>query len=50
MKIRIKGSKDVLETAILASRTGPELASRMRTEWRTGKDKDENSYLIEITL
>lgn len=32
--IRIKGSKDVLERAVLASRTGTEPRSQMSTKWR----------------
>lgn len=32
--IRIKGSKDVLERAVLASRKGANPGSQMSTEWR----------------
>jgi hypothetical protein len=34
-QIRIKGSKDVLERAVLASRNGVVPGSQMSTEWRS---------------
>ena len=37
-QIRIKGSKDVLERAVLASRTEAEARSQMSTKWRTRHD------------
>ena len=39
-RIRIKGSKDVLERAVLASRTGAEARSQMSTKWRTRHDSN----------
>jgi site-specific DNA recombinase len=33
-QIRVKGSKDVLERAVLANRTGEEPRSQMTTIWR----------------
>jgi site-specific DNA recombinase len=39
-QIRIKGSKDVLERAVLASRTGTIPGSQMSTEWRTRHDSN----------
>ena len=38
--IRIKGSKDVLEKAVLASRPGAEPRSQMSTSWRTRHDSN----------
>ena len=37
-QIRIKGSKDVLERAVLASRSGTMPGSQMSTGWRTRHD------------
>jgi len=39
-QIRIKGSKDVLERAVLASRAGTESGSQMSTKWRTRQDSN----------
>jgi hypothetical protein len=39
-QIRIKGSKDVLERAVLASRNGVNPGSEMSTEWRTPRDSN----------
>jgi site-specific DNA recombinase len=39
-QIRIKGSKDVLERAILAGRAGTETSSQMSTKWRTRHDSN----------
>ena len=39
-QIRIKGSKDVLERAVLASRNGSIPGSQMSTEWRATVDED----------
>ena len=39
-QIRIKGSKDVLERAVLASRTGAEPSSQMSTKWRAREDSN----------
>ncbi|YBW41060.1 recombinase family protein [Nitrobacter sp. TKz-YC01] len=39
-QIRIKGSKDMLERAVLASQTGPELRSQMSTKWRARRDSN----------
>ena len=39
-QVRIKGSKDVLERAVLASRPGAEPRSQMSTKWRTRHDSN----------
>ena len=39
-QIRIKGSKDVLERAVLASRNGSNPGSQMSTEWRARRDSN----------
>src|SRR5262249_31474430 len=39
-QIRIKGSKDVLERAVLASRPGTEPRSQMSTKWRARHDSN----------
>jgi site-specific DNA recombinase len=39
-QIRIKGSKDVLERAVLASGSGTEPRSQMSTKWRTRHDSN----------
>jgi site-specific DNA recombinase len=39
-QIRIKGSKDVLERAVLASRSAAEPRSQMSTKWRTRHDSN----------
>ena len=39
-QIRIKGSKDVLERAVLASISGAEQRSQMSTKWRTRHDSN----------
>ena len=39
-QIRIKGSKDVLESAVLASRSVTEPRSQMSTKWRTRHDSN----------
>lgn len=49
-KIRINGSKDVLERAVLADRNGAIPGSEISTEWRVTQDKTANTYLIEITF
>jgi hypothetical protein len=49
-QVRIKGSKDVLERAVLASGPGAELHSQMSTKWRAGQNKTANAYTIEISL
>jgi hypothetical protein len=49
-QIRIKGSKDVLERAVLASRNGTIPGSQMSTGWRAIPNKTANSYVIEIAI
>ena len=39
-QIRIKGSKDLLEKAVLAARTGNVPSSQMSTKWRAGRDSN----------
>jgi hypothetical protein len=48
--IRIKGSKDVLERAVLAGQAAGESGSQMSTRWRAGQNKTANTYVIEIPL
>ena len=38
--VRIKGSKDVLEKAVLAPQTGDIRCSQMSTKWRAGRDSN----------
>src|SRR5262249_6161742 len=38
--IRIRGSKDLLEKAVLASQNGPAACSRMSTKWRSEGDSN----------
>ena len=38
--VRIKGSKDVLEKAVLAPKTGDIRCSQMSTKWRAGRDSN----------
>jgi hypothetical protein len=46
----IKGSKDVLERAVLASRNGVTPGSQMSNRWRAIQNKTANSYVIHITI
>jgi hypothetical protein len=46
-QIRIKGSKDALGRAVLASRIP---GSQMSSEWCATQNKTVNSYVIEITI
>ena len=39
-KIRIKGSKDVLEQAVVASQNREAGCSQMSTTWRAGRDSN----------
>ena len=39
-QVRIKGSKDVLERAVLAGGSGTELRSQMSTKWRARRDSN----------
>jgi Recombinase zinc beta ribbon domain len=48
-QIRIKGSKDVLERAVLASRNGAIPGSQMSTGWRAVQNKTANPQRIEGT-
>lgn len=45
-----KGSKDVLEQAVLATRTGEIRYSQMSTKWRAGRNKTANTYVIEVSI
>jgi site-specific DNA recombinase len=45
--VRIKGSKELLENAVLA---GHGECSQMSTKWRARQNKTANTYLIEIPL
>jgi site-specific DNA recombinase len=38
--VRIKGSKDLLEKAVLASQNGPAACSQMSTNWRALRDSN----------
>ena len=48
--IRIRGSKDVLERAVLAGQAAAEPGSQMSTRWRASRNKTANTYTIEIPL
>jgi site-specific DNA recombinase len=39
-QIRIRGSKDLLEKAVLASQNGQVGCSQMSTKWRAGRDSN----------
>ena len=39
-QVRIRGSKDVLEKAVLAGQYGPGWCSQMSTKWRAGRDSN----------
>jgi hypothetical protein len=39
-RVRIKGSKDVLEKAVLTSQTGETRCSQMSTKWRARRDSN----------
>ena len=39
-QVRIRGSKDVLEKAVLAGQNGPGWCSQMSTKWRAGRDSN----------
>ena len=39
-RVRIKGSKDLLEKAVLTSQTGEIRCSQMSTKWRAGRDSN----------
>ena len=49
-QIRIKGSKDVLERAILAGGTGSVGGSQTSTRWRASQNKTANPYVIVIAI
>jgi site-specific DNA recombinase len=38
--VRIRGSKELLEKAVLASQNGPGWCSQMSTKWRAGRDSN----------
>jgi len=46
--IRITGSKDALERAVLAGQAAGGSGSQMSTGWRAGQNKTANMYVIEI--
>ncbi len=48
-KIRIKGSNDVLESAVLASRKKANSGSQMSTQWRAAADED-GQYSFAVAL
>ena len=45
-EVRIKGSKDLLEKAVLAGQIGPSGCSQASTRWH----KDANTYVIVIPI
>ena len=49
-QIRIKGSKDLLEKAVLASQSGQAWCSQMSTKWRASQNKTANMYVIEVSI
>jgi site-specific DNA recombinase len=48
--VPIKGSKDLLENAVLATQSRPSGCSQMSTRWRASQNKDANTYVIVIPL
>ena len=49
-QVRIKGTKEVLEKAVLASQHRESWCSQTSTRWRAGQNKTANTYVIEIPL
>jgi hypothetical protein len=49
-QVRIRGSKDVLEKAALASQNEQAWCSQTSTKWRAGQNKTANTYVIEIAF
>ena len=49
-RISIKGSKDLLEKAVLAQRAATDGCSQTSTSWRAGRNKTANTYIIEISI
>jgi site-specific DNA recombinase len=49
-QIRIKGSKSVLEKAVIASQNTGSGCSQMSTRWRAIRNKDANTYVIVIPI
>src|SRR5262249_12333694 len=49
-RIRIRGSKDVLERAVMASQNRESGCSQVSTKWRAGQNKTANTYVIEIAF
>jgi DNA invertase Pin-like site-specific DNA recombinase len=49
-QIRIKGSKEVLERAVLANQVPGVPGSQMSTRWRASPNKTANMYVIEIAI
>ena len=49
-QIRIKGSKELLGKAVLASENGQPGCSQMSTGWRASQNKTANTYVIEIPV
>jgi hypothetical protein len=40
IEVEIKGNKDVLERAVLASKSGTDLSSQMSTKWRARRNSN----------
>jgi len=49
-QIRIKGSKDLLEKAVLAGQNDRSGCSQTSTKWRAGRNKTANTYVIDILI
>jgi site-specific DNA recombinase len=49
-QIRIKGNKDLLEKAVLASQNDQRWCSQTSTRWRAGRNKTANTYVIDIAI
>ena len=49
-RIRIKGSKDLLEKAVLANQATTDGCSQVSTNWRAGWNKTANPYIIDISI
>ena len=49
-QIRIKGRKELLEKAVLASQSGQPECSQTSTRWRATENKTANTYVIAIAI
>jgi site-specific DNA recombinase len=49
-QVRVRGNKDLLEMAVLASQNGEGWCSQTSTRWRAGQNKTANTYVIDIAM